>query len=104
MTQKLLIKNLHEYILPDNLPFDEQAICWYPKLLLHPEKADDMMGFDNGILIAHRMCPLCTLPEYYQMDPGHQPTNFMHRTVAEIWGTDTHKVMYTTAADWNNDN
>ncbi len=37
------------------------------------------------------------------MDPEHQPTHFMHGTVAEIWGTDTHEIMYTTAADWDTD-
>jgi hypothetical protein len=99
----LLQKNLREYILPDNLPFEEKAIRWYRELLLYPEKADDMTGFDNGILIAYGMCPPCTLPEYYQMDPMHQPTHFMRGTAAEIWGTDTHEVMYTTAADWDFD-
>ena len=39
-------------------------------------------------------------PEYYQMDPENQPTHFMQGTAAEIWGKDTHEVMYTTAADW----
>ena len=58
-----------------------------------------MTGFDNGILIAYGMCPLCTLPEYYQMDPTYQPIHFMRGTVAEIWGTDTHEVMCTTVAD-----
>ena len=33
------------------------------------------------------------------MAPEHQPTHFMRGTVAEIWGTDTHKIMHT-AADW----
>ena len=61
MTQ-LLEKNLHEYILPDNLPFEEKAIRWYCELLLYPEMADDMTGFDNGILIAYEMCPPCMLP------------------------------------------
>ncbi len=34
------------------------------------------------------------------MAPEHQPTHFMRGTVAEIWGTDTHEIMYTMAADW----
>ena len=100
---QILTKNLREYILPDNLPFEDKAIRWYWELLLHPGKSDDMMGFDNGILIAYGMCPPCTLPEYYQMAPEHQPTHFMCGTAAEIWGTDTHEVMYTTAADWESD-
>ena len=99
MTQ-LPTNNLREYILPDTTPFAEKAIRWYRKLLLHPEEADDMTGIDNRILITYGMCPPCTLPEYYQMDPENQPTHFMQGTSAEIWGTDTHEVMYTTAADW----
>ena len=102
MTQ-LLTDNLREYILPDTLPFAEKSIRWYLKLLLHPEKANNMTGFDNRMLIAHGMCPPCTLPEYYQMDPENQPTHFMRGTAAEILGTDTNEVMYTTAADWETD-
>ena len=103
MTQ-LLNNNLREYILPDTTPFAEKAIQWYRKLLLHPEEADDMTGFDNGILIAYGMCPPCTLPKYYQMDPENQPTHFMRGTVVEMWGVDTHEVMYTTVADWETNN
>jgi hypothetical protein len=90
-------------IYPDTLPFAEKAIRWYRELLLHPEKANDMTGFDNGILIAYGMCPPCPLQEFYQMAPEHQPTHFMRGTAAEIWGTDTHKIMYMTAADWETD-
>jgi hypothetical protein len=61
---QLLTNNLCEYILPDSFLFAEKAIRWYHELLLHPENANDMMGFDNGILIAYGMCPLSTLPEY----------------------------------------
>ena len=60
-----------------------------------------MTGFDNGILIAYGMCPPCPLQEFYQMAPENQPTHFMRGTAAEIWGTDTHEVMRTTAADWD---
>jgi len=67
----------------------------------HPDRADGMMGFDNGILIAFGMCPPCPLQEFYQLAPEHQPTHFMRGTAAEIWGTDTHEVMRTTAADWD---
>ncbi len=62
-----------------------------------------MTGFDNRILIAYGMCPPCPLQEFYQMAPKHQPTHFMRGTAAEIWGADTHEVMYTTAADWDTD-
>jgi hypothetical protein len=98
---QLLTNNLCEYTYPDTLPFEEKAIRWYRELLLHPDRADDMTGFDNGILIAYGMCPPCPLQEFYQMAPENQPTHFMRGTAAEIWGTDTHEVMRTTAADWD---
>ena len=47
---QLLTNNLCEYTYPDTLPFEEKAICWYRNLLLHPDRADDMTGFDNGDL------------------------------------------------------
>jgi hypothetical protein len=100
---QLLTNNLHKYTYPDTLPFAEKAIRWYRELLLHPVKANDMTGFDNGILIAYGMCPPCPLQEFYQMALEHQPTHFMRGTAAEIWGTDTHEIMYTTAADWETD-
>ena len=96
---QLLTNNLCKYIIPDTLPFTEKAIRWYRELLLHSEKADDMTGFDNRILIAYGMCPPCMLPEYYQMALEHQSTHFMHGTAAKIWGTDMHEIMYMTAAD-----
>jgi hypothetical protein len=52
---QLLTNNLHEHTYPDTLPFEEKAIRWYRELLLHPDKADDMTGFDNGILVAYGM-------------------------------------------------
>lgn len=100
---QILTKNLREYTYPDTRPFEEKAIRWYRELLLHPNKADDMTGFDNGILIAYGMCPPCPLQHFYQMAPETQPTHFMRGTAAEIWGTDTHETMYTTAADWDTD-
>ena len=42
----------------------------YRELLFHPDKADDMTGFDNGILVAFGMCLPCPLQEYYQMAPN----------------------------------
>jgi hypothetical protein len=99
-TARLLTNNLHEYSIPDTLPFEEKAIRWYQELLLNHSQADDMTGFDNGILMAYGMCPPCKLQEYYQMDPNQRPTHFMRGTANEVWGNDTHKVMYTTAADW----
>ena len=100
---KLLTNNLRNHTYPDTLPFADKAIRWYRELPLHPHTADDMTGFDNGILIAYNMCPPCSLQQYYQMDPDHQPTHFMRGTATEIWGTDTHETMRTTAAEWDTD-
>jgi hypothetical protein len=75
---QLLTNNLREYTYPDTLPFEEKAIRWYRELLLHPDRADDMTGFDNGILIAYGMCPPCPLQEFYQMAPEHQPINYIN--------------------------
>jgi hypothetical protein len=51
-TTQLLTNNLRQYLVPDTLSFEEKAIRWYHELLLHHDKADNMMGFDNGILTA----------------------------------------------------
>jgi hypothetical protein len=81
---QLLTNNLCQYLVPDTLLFEEKAICWYRELLLHHDKADNMTGFDNGILIAYGMCPPCKLQEYYQLAPENCPTHFMWGTVAKI--------------------
>ncbi len=99
-TACLLTNNLHEYSIPDTLPFEEKAIRWYQELLLHHNQADNMTGFDNEILIVYGMCPPHKPQEYYQMDPNQRHTHFMRGTANEVWGDDTHEVMYTTAADW----
>jgi hypothetical protein len=99
-TTHLLTDNLRSYLVPDTLPFAEKAIHWYRDLLLNHENVDDMTGFDNGILIAYGMCPPCKLQEYYQLDPERTPTHFMRGTADEVWGSDTHEIMYTTADDW----
>jgi hypothetical protein len=96
---QLLTNNLHQYIVPDTLSFEGKAIRWYCELLLHHDKADNMTGFDNEILIAYGMCPPCKLQEYYQLAPENCPTHFMRGTAAKFWGDDMHKVMYTSAAD-----
>ncbi len=97
---QLLTNNLRQYLVPDTLLFEEKAIPWYRELLLYHDKADDMMGFDNRILIVYGMCPPCKLQEYYQLAPENCPMHFMRGTAAKIWGDDMHKVMYTSAADW----
>jgi hypothetical protein len=60
-----------------------------------------MTGFNNGILIAYRMCPPVELMLYYQMDPMTQPTHFMQGTAPEVWGDDVFGIMHTMAADWD---
>ena len=69
----LLMQNLCKHTVPNTLPFEENAIRWYRSLLLEQEHADDMTGFDNGILIAYGICPPVELMEYYQMDPTTAP-------------------------------
>jgi hypothetical protein len=58
---QLFTNNLCQYLVPDTLLFEEKAIHWYPELLLYHDKADNMVGFDHGILIAYGMCPPCKL-------------------------------------------
>ncbi len=81
-------------------------IRWYSDLLLGRDRDDDMTGFDNGIIMAFRMCPPCTLQEFY--DPNTKlphPSHFMRGTARENWGEDVdpYGVMQTTAADWIDD-
>ncbi len=48
----MLTNNLRAHIHPDNSSFEEKAIQWYKDLLLNQnEELDDMIGFNNGILI-----------------------------------------------------
>ncbi len=59
---KLLTDNLRAHIYPDNSLFEDKAIQWYQDLLLNQdEDLNNMIGFDNGILIAYGMCPPCEL-------------------------------------------
>ena len=95
-----LTTNLGNHTVPDNLSFKEKAIRWYRNLLLHHNVADDMTGFENGILIAYGMCPPCKTMEYYQLDPHIAPSDFMQGTAAEVWGDNTHEVMRWTSSSW----
>ena len=96
------MQNLQNHRVPNTLAFEEKTIIWYRSLLLNRAHADDMTGFDNGILIAYGTCPPpVELMHYYQMDPTTQPTHFMRGTATEVWGDD--EVMHTTAADWDSD-
>jgi hypothetical protein len=95
----LLTNNLCSYLVSDTLPFAKKAICWYCDLLLNHEKVNDRTGFNNCILIVHGMCPPCKLQDY-QIDPEPAPTHFMRETADKVWGSDTYKIMYTTADNW----
>jgi hypothetical protein len=100
------MQNLQNHTVPNTLIFEENAIIWYSPLLLNPAHANDMTGFDNGILIiAYIMCSPVELMQYYQMDPTTQPTHFifMRGTATKVWGDDVFKVMHITAADWDSD-
>jgi hypothetical protein len=55
-TACLLTDSLRKYSVPDTIPFEEKA-HWYRELLLNHSQADDMTGFDNGILMVYGMCP-----------------------------------------------
>jgi hypothetical protein len=59
---KLLMDNLQAHILPDNLTLVTKVIQLYRDLLLNQnDDLDDMIGFNNGILVAYGMCPSCEL-------------------------------------------
>ncbi len=49
----MLTNNLQARLHPDNSSFEEKAIQWYWDLLLNQkQELNDMVGFDNEILIA----------------------------------------------------
>jgi hypothetical protein len=49
---------MQAHILPDNSPSETKAIQWYFDLLLNKKnKVDDMIGVENGILVAYGMSP-----------------------------------------------
>ncbi len=58
---KLLTDNLRAHIYPDNSLIEDKAIQWYQDLLLNNKDHNVMIGFNNGILIAYRICPPCEL-------------------------------------------
>ncbi len=99
----LLMQNLQNHTVPNTLTFKENTIILYRSLLLDQAHANDMTGFNNGILIAHGMCPPVELMQYFQMDPKTQPTPFMRGTATKVWGDDTFEVMRKSTADWDSD-
>jgi hypothetical protein len=75
----------------------------YSDLLLGRDRANDMTGFNKGIVVVFGMCPPCTLREFYELDPELScPTHFMRGTAEDIWGeeADPYGVMRTTAVYW----
>jgi hypothetical protein len=96
-----LTDNLQGYLIPDTLSFKEKAVQWFRDLLLRKDKVDDMTGFDNSIMMVYRMCPPCTLMEYYQIEQDQEaPTHFMKETAEEVWGNDAFEIMRRTAEVW----
>jgi hypothetical protein len=61
----------------NTLTFEENVIGLFCSLLLDQTHANNMTGFDNGILIVYGMCPPVELMQYYQMDPATQPRHFI---------------------------
>ncbi len=52
-------------------------------------------------MMAYRMCPPCTLMEYYLIEEDQEvPMHFMRGTAEEVWGNDAIEIMQTTAEDW----
>ena len=96
-----LMENLENYRVLDNASFKDKPICWIGKLLLHCHTVDDMMGFDNGKMMACGMCPPVTVQEFYQIEMGEHPTYFMRGKAAEIWGDDPFDCMTSTSENWD---
>ena len=88
----MLTNNLRAHKHPDNSSFDKKAIQWYKDLLLNQkEELDDMIGFDNGILIAYGMSPPCKLMVPREelsliRSTADNPTYFMRYPSTDIWG------------------
>ena len=56
----------------------------YSDLLLGRDRANDMTGFNKGIVVTFGMCPPCTLQEFYDPNPELPcPTHFMRGTAEE---------------------
>jgi len=87
----MLTNNLRAHLHPDNSSFEEKAIQWYRDLLLNQEQdLDDMVGFDNGILIAYGMSPACELMVPREelsliRSTAENPTYFMRCPTTELW-------------------
>ncbi len=90
---KLLMDNLCAHIYPDNSSFEDKVTQWYQDLLLNQDKdLNDIIGFDNWILIAFRMCPPCELlvPKEelsHFKYTANAPTYFIRCPSTEIWET-----------------
>jgi hypothetical protein len=88
---KLLTDNIHAHIYTDNSSFEDNTIKWYQDLLLNQdEDLNNLIGFDNGILIAYGMCPPCELlvPKEelsYIRSTANACTYFMRCPSTEIW-------------------
>jgi hypothetical protein len=83
--------DLGAQILPDNSTFEPKAIQWYLSLLLNKnDDLDDMIGINNGILVAYGMCPPCELlVSWHKLSvirsSSEAPTYFMQCPSTDIW-------------------
>jgi hypothetical protein len=87
---KLLTDNLQAHTVPDNSTFEDKAILWFCNLLLNNDELDDMIWFDNGILVAYGMCSPCELlvPRNELsliQTSSDEPTYFMRCPSNDIW-------------------
>jgi hypothetical protein len=88
---KLQTDNLQAHILPKNSTSETKAIQWYRDLSLNNNDGlYDMIGFDNGILVAHGMCPPCEIlvprHEFYLiLSSSEAPTYLMRCPSTDIW-------------------
>jgi hypothetical protein len=87
---KLLTDNLQAHTVPDNSTFEDKAIQWFCNLLLNNDELDDMIGVNNGILVAYRMCPPCEILVPCNelsliRSSSNKPTYFMQCPSNDTW-------------------
>ncbi len=87
---KLLTHILRAHIVPENSTFENKAIQWFCDLLLNNDELNNIVGFDNGILVAYGMCPPCELlvpcnEGSLTQSSSDKPTYFMWYPSNDIW-------------------
>ena len=59
------MQHLQNHRVSNTLTFKENTIIWYCSLLLNRAHTNDMIGFDNSILIAFVISPPVELMQNY---------------------------------------